>query len=186
MAIMTQDSNPSTPTHAVSRTSGDQDAAQTEHSSTTDFPAVANTVLYHERLNPAWWMWLLFLGFGLSVLIALAPIAMWLGIVGAVLAVAMCAVVAYTRATAIVVTDQDLQVGRARIERRFVGLVEPFTDPQEIRQVRGPQLDARAYMNFSASVGPICRVEITDPVDPTPYWLASTRRPHQLAEVLNG
>ncbi|MDO5619364.1 DUF3093 domain-containing protein [Kocuria sp.] len=150
-----------------------------------ELDATNHAVVYRERLNPAWWMWLLFVGFALSVLIALAPIAMWLGVTGAVLAVVICAAVAYTRATEIVVTDQDLQVGRARIERRFVGLVEPFTDAQEIRQVRGPQLDARAYMNFSASVGPICRIEITDPVDPTPYWLASTRRPHELADILN-
>lgn len=185
MAIMTQDSNHPIHTHAETDTPSVEERGQAPQSPDHDVPAVENTVLYHERLNPAWWMWLLFLGFGLSVLIALAPIAMWLGILGAALAVAICAVVAYTRATSIVVTNQDLQVGRARIERRFVGLVEPFTDAQEIRQVRGPQLDARAYMNFSASVGPICRIEITDPVDPTPYWLASTRRPQDLAEVLN-
>ena len=43
-------------------------------------------VLYREKLNPAWWMWLLFLGLAGSVLIALAPIATWLGILGAVIA----------------------------------------------------------------------------------------------------
>lgn len=143
-----------------------------------------NAVLYQERLHPAWWMWLLFIGFGLSVLIALAPIATWLGIVGAVLAVVISAAVAYARARQIVVTTHDLQVGRARIERRFVGEVEAFSDAEQIRRVRGPELDGRAYMSFAASVGPICRIEITDPVDPTPYWLASTRHPQRLAEVL--
>lgn len=145
-----------------------------------------NRVLYRERLNPAWWMWLLYAGFGLSVLLALSPISLWLGALGLVLAIGITATVAYTRAAQIVVTEEELQVGRARIERRFVGEVEPFTEAGEIRRVRGPELDARAFMSFSASVGPICRIEITDPVDPTPYWLTSTRRPQQLADVLTG
>lgn len=153
-------------------------------SPTTD-REVQNTVLYQERLNPAWWMWLLFIGFGLTVLIALYPIAPWLGVLGAVLAVVTTAGIAYSRAPRIVVTAEELQVGRARIERRYVGTVESFTNPDEVRAVRGPQLDARAYMNFSASVGPICRIEIVDPVDPTPYWLTSTRHPRALAEALN-
>jgi hypothetical protein len=28
------------------------------------------------------------------------------------------------------------------------------------------------------------RVELTDPEDPTPYWLFSTRRPQRVAELL--
>lgn len=143
------------------------------------------TVIYRERLSPAWWMWLLFVGLGLSVLLALAPIAVWLGITGAAASVVACAAMAYSRATEIIVTNHMLQVGRARIERRFVGQAQPFTDPQKIREVRGPQLDARAYMNFAASISPICRIDIIDPVDPTPYWLTSTRHPQRLTEAIN-
>lgn len=143
-------------------------------------------VLYREKLNPAWWMWLLFLGLAGTVLIALAPIALWLGILGAALVMVIAPLVAYSRASWIVVTPQSLQVGRASIERRFVGEVEAFTGTEDIRRVRGPQLDARAYMNFSASASGLCRIEITDPVDPTPYWLTSTRRPHELARFLAG
>jgi hypothetical protein len=29
------------------------------------------------------------------------------------------------------------------------------------------------------------RVEITDPADPAPYWLVSSRRPVELAEALS-
>lgn len=141
-------------------------------------------VLYREKLDPAWWMWLLFLGLGATVLISLAPIAIWLGITAGALAVVVAAVIAYTRASRIVVTGEALQVGRARIERRFVGQVEAFTDSEDVRRVRGPELDARSFMNFSGSASGMCRIEIIDPVDPTPYWLTSTRRPHELAEAL--
>jgi hypothetical protein len=30
------------------------------------------------------------------------------------------------------------------------------------------------------------RVRLTDPADPTPYWLFSTRRPERVAELLRG
>ncbi|WP_144792682.1 DUF3093 domain-containing protein [Kocuria palustris] len=141
-------------------------------------------VLYREKLDPAWWMWLLFLGLAGTVLIALAPIATWLGILGAVVVMIICPVLAYARATSIVVTEDLLRVGRASIERRFVGSVEAFTDSEDVRRARGPELDARSYMSFSASASGLCRIEITDPVDPTPYWLAATRHPHELAQAL--
>ncbi|MCM3332275.1 DUF3093 domain-containing protein [Kocuria palustris] len=145
-----------------------------------------NEVLYREKLNPAWWMWLLFLGLAGSVVIALAPIATWLGILGGVIALILAPVIVYSRASSIVVTEDLLRVGRASIERRFVGEVEAFTDPDDVRRVRGPELDARAYMNFSASASGMCRIEIIDPVDPTPYWLTATRHPHELAQALVG
>ncbi|MBN6754302.1 DUF3093 domain-containing protein [Kocuria palustris] len=137
-------------------------------------------------MNPAWWMWLLFLGLAGSVVIALAPIATWLGILGGVIALILAPVIVYSRASSIVVTEDLLRVGRASIERRFVGEVEAFTDPDDVRRVRGPELDARAYMNFSASASGMCRIEIIDPVDPTPYWLTATRHPHELAQALVG
>ena len=131
-------------------------------------------------------MWLLFLGLAGSVVIALAPIATWLGILGGVIALILAPVIVYSRASSIVVTEDLLRVGRASIERRFVGEVEAFTDPDDVRRVRGPELDARAYMNFSASASGMCRIEIIDPVDPTPYWLTATRHPHELAQALVG
>ncbi|VEH41145.1 Protein of uncharacterised function (DUF3093) [Kocuria rosea] len=86
--------------------------------------------------------------------------------------------------TGIVITGESLQVGRARIERRFVGSAEAFRG-SAVQRVRGPELDARAYMNFRVSVGPVVRIQITDPVDPTPYWLTSTRHPERIVEVLS-
>lgn len=93
----------------------------------------------------------------------------------------MALVVSNTR---IVITEETLQVGRARIERRFVGGAEAFRG-SAVQRVRGPELDARAYMNFRVSVGPVVRIQITDPVDPTPYWLTSTRHPERIVEVLS-
>ncbi|WP_270264375.1 DUF3093 domain-containing protein [Kocuria marina] len=146
--------------------------------------AVPGAVLYEERLSAAWWMWLLVLFAGLVGFIALAPINMWAGTaVGAVVA-GGTAVALIVSSTGIVITGESLQVGRARIERRFVGEAEAFRG-SAVQRVRGPELDARAYMNFRVSVGPVVRIQITDPVDPTPYWLTSTRHPERIVEILS-
>jgi hypothetical protein len=33
-------------------------------------------------------------------------------------------------------------------------------------------------------VSPVVKVELTDPQDPTPYWLVSTRRPERVVEAI--
>ena len=142
-------------------------------------------VLYAEKLSPAWWMWLLVLFAGAVALVALAPINIWAGVVAAVVATGGAAVALVASSPSIVITEEALRVGRARIERRFVGEAEAFRG-DDVRRVRGPELDGRAFMNFRASVGPVVRIRITDPVDPTPYWLTSTRHPERVVEVLSG
>ncbi|MFI7495172.1 DUF3093 domain-containing protein [Kocuria sp. M4R2S49] len=141
-------------------------------------------ILYEEKLTPAWWMWLLVLFAAVVALIALAPIDLWVAGAAAVVVGGGTAVALVASSTTIVVTDEFLRVGRARIERRFVGEAEAFRG-DDVRRVRGPELDGRAFMNFRASVGPVVRIRITDPVDPTPYWLTSTRHPERIVEVLS-
>ena len=51
---------------------------------------------------------------------------------------------------------------------------------------RGTGLDARAYLVIRGWVHSVVRVPITDPADPAPYWLLSTRRPTELAAAING
>lgn len=142
------------------------------------------TVQYTERLTVAWWMWLVVLFLGAATFIALAPLDVVVGIVAALVMVVIVALILQLGSPRIVVTDQDLRVGRAYIERRFVGQAEALKG-DAVRVARGPELDGRAFMNFRVSVPDICRIEIVDPVDPTPYWLTSTRHPDKLAEVIN-
>ena len=52
------------------------------------------------------------------------------------------------------------------------------------RSQRGAQLDARAWPLIRGWVSPVVRVTVTDPQDPTPYWLVSTRHPEKLVEAL--
>jgi hypothetical protein len=81
------------------------------------------------------------------------------------------------------VAGGELQVGRARLPLRYVGRVEVV--PRERKQeALGPELDPTAYLLHRAWVGPMVQVEVTDPDDPTPYWIFSVRDPEGLVAAL--
>ena len=81
------------------------------------------------------------------------------------------------------VSDGWLRAGRARIEAEHLGEVAAL-DAEETRRVAGPEADARAYLLLRPYLKRAIRVEITDPADPAPYWLVSSRRPDDLATAI--
>lgn len=139
--------------------------------------------LYREKLTPGFGTWLLVLIFGLASFAVVAPINLAVGILVGVVAAGALVLSLYSSAPVIEVTEERLQVGRASIEREFVGDVEIFRGDQA-RVATGPDMDGRAYMSFRPWVSPICRIRITDPADPTPYWLTNTRHPESLTTAL--
>ena len=160
---------------------GDADGARAASSTSG---AHDGAVRYSEKLTVSWWMWLIVAFVGGTGFVAVAPISIAVGIVVAVVLVVAVGLAVHLGAPSIVLTDEDLRVGRAYIERRYVGRAEALRGTAA-REARGPQLDGRAFMNFRVSVPDLCRIEITDPVDPTPYWLTATRHPEELARAVN-
>ncbi|QYJ04813.1 DUF3093 domain-containing protein [Nocardioides panacisoli] len=73
--------------------------------------------------------------------------------------------------------------GRARIEATHLGAADAL-DAEETRRVSGPGADARAHLLLRPYVRRAVRVEVTDPRDPAPYWLVSSRHPEALAAAL--
>ena len=55
---------------------------------------------------------------------------------------------------------------------------------QEATLERGQRLDARAWLVIRGWVSPVVKIPVTDPVDPAPYWLVSTRRPALLVDAI--
>lgn len=82
------------------------------------------------------------------------------------------------------VTDTEFRAGGARVPRDLIGRVEAFREPEATVQ-RGLKLDARAWLLIRGWIGPVVKVELNDPRDPTPYWLISTRKPEELARALS-
>ena len=141
---------------------------------------------YNERLHVPlrWWVQgiMLIASFWLALVVAVPQFeALVWGLTALVVALMAGAFRAY--GARVEVTDSTFRAGRACIELNHVGTVEHL-DAQRTRAVAGVEADARALLVLRPYLKNSVKVEITDPNDPTPYWLVSTRHPQQLAEAL--
>jgi hypothetical protein len=141
--------------------------------------------VYSERLTLGPLGWVLLLVFASMLGIAFVPVdlrlAVFIGSVGVVGGI----VVLVRTAPVVRVDGTTLQAGRARIPLSLVGGVSAL-DAATTRAELGPRLDARAYLCLRGWIHTAVRVELVDPLDPTPYWIVSTRRPEALAAALTG
>lgn len=145
----------------------------------------ADPARYTERLGVPlrWWVQgLMFVAsLWLAVLAALPEAAAWIT-TGAGAAIVALLFWSYGAAR-ITVADGVLRAGRARIEARHLGAADAL-DPDQARRAAGPEADARAFLLLRPYLKRAVRVAITDPADPAPYWLLSTRHPDELAKAL--
>ena len=141
---------------------------------------------YDERLGVPlrWWVQgtMLVASLWLAVVVALPGLAAWI-VTALALGLLALAFLSYGSAR-IRVADGVLRAGRARIEATHVGRATPL-DAEESRRVAGRDADVRAYLLLRPYLKRAVRVEITDPADPAPYWLLSTRHPERLARAIS-
>lgn len=139
----------------------------------------APSALHEERLWPGPLGWAAVVGFAVVVGVAMIPVRPAVGAaVGAAVLVAGL-VLAVLSSPVVRVGDGVLRAGRATIP---VGLLGPgrVLDRDGVREALGPGSDARLYACLRAWVHGAVLVEVTDPADPTPAWLVSSRRPEAL------
>ena len=140
---------------------------------------------YREKLWPTPWIYIATLLLVPASILVLAPVSLPAGIAtGVILYLAAVGSLSIT-APVIEVHDGVLRAGRAEIALAYTGEAVPAFDA-DARIERGTGLDARAYLVIRGWVQPVVRVPITDPADPAPYWLLSSRHPKELAAVING
>ena len=141
-------------------------------------------MLFRERLTVPLAWWVLAALFALSLLLAfglyLGP--GW-GVGSAVAAMAVAAAVFVTLSIEVSVDATALRVGRAVVERSYIGSCLPL-DAAATERRGGVAADARAHLVLRPYVATAVEVVLDDPDDPVPYWLVSTRRPAQLAAAL--
>ena len=157
-----------------------------ESSSPASVPSTPSTgapVVYREKLWPNAWIWVIAAGVSAAGILVFAPISMTAGYIAALVLLAIITVLLVLSTPVITVTADALTVGRATIERRFVGSVQQFTS-EEATAERGTRLNGLAYLCIRGWIDPVVKIEINDPADRTPYWLASTRHPDQLTAAL--
>lgn len=143
------------------------------------------TATYAETLRVPLRWWAITTMFHASSLLALlvAGVGIWSFVVtAAVVGVTVAVLVSYGGAR-IEVTGDELLAGRARIPLRLLARPRAL-DVQATRERIGPSADARAYLLVRPYVASSVVVEVTDPSDPAPYWLLSTRHPRRLVETL--
>lgn len=140
--------------------------------------------LFRERLYAAPWLFLATALIMPACLGVFWPINRTVGIVLAIVMYAVIVALLIGFSPVLEVTDAEFRAGRANIEREYIGRVESFSGTEASLE-RGRRLDARAWLLLRGSL-PVVKVPITDAADPVPYWIVSTRRPHELASVLNG
>jgi hypothetical protein len=136
-----------------------------------------------ERLWPSCSVWIFAAAVAAGLGLVVAPFgpAVML-IVGVVmLGVLVALLLAWTPTVG--VDGEEFVAGRARIPVHYLGPPEAL-DAGGMRRARGPELDARAYLCLRGWVGPGLRVPVTDTADPVPYWLVSSRHPHEIAEAI--
>lgn len=139
--------------------------------------------VFRERLWPNIWIWVIAAGISGAGILVFAPISMTAGYAAAAVLFTIIAVLLLVSTPTILVTPEALTVGRATIERRYIGNAEAFRGKEATAQ-RGTQLNGLAYLCIRGWIDPVVRIDITDPADRTPYWLTSSRRPEELAAAL--
>jgi hypothetical protein len=140
---------------------------------------------FEERLAVPWWWWPL--GFGVAVLLA-AEVHMgypgvraWLPYLLIVPLVGV--VLLFMGRHRVALHGDELHVGPARIPVRELGQPEVIYSDGK-RRALGPDLDPAAFVLHAGWVASVVRIPVTDPADPTPYWIFSVRQADKLAALL--
>jgi hypothetical protein len=144
------------------------------------------TTTHGERLYVTWYLWLLpLLGAVLlaaEVHLGYPGVRAWLPYV--VLVPLMALLIWRAGRAPVRIEGGELHVGDAHLPLEHVGTVEVF-GAKEKRPILGRGLDPTAFVLHRGWVGPVVRVEVTDPEDPTPYWVFSTRHPDKVVSALS-
>jgi hypothetical protein len=142
-------------------------------------------VEFAERLSVPlrWWVQgtMLVATLWLALVVAVPLTVAWT-VTGLALALMVALFVSYGGAR-ISVDGEVLRAGRAHISTDHVGAVTAL-DADAMRLQAGRDADARAFLLLRPYLKRGVRVDLTDPSDPAPYWLISSRRPDRLAAAL--
>jgi hypothetical protein len=147
--------------------------------------ATSGVSAFDERLSVPWWWYVPTVALGVllgaEVHMGYPGIRSWIGYV-VFIPLLVAALVAFRR-TRVRVVDGELRVGPAVLPLRNVGRVE-IVHRRDKQAALGPELDPSAFVLHRGWIGPLVRLEVTDPADPTPYWVFSVREPDRLLTAL--
>lgn len=141
--------------------------------------------MFDERLSvPLWWY---LPAAGLGVLLGAEVHMGYPGFrswIGYVVLVPLClAVLWWLGRSRVRVRERTLSAGDRSVALHHVGRTDVVARPDK-QQALGPDLDPTAFLLHRNWIGPVVRVEITNPEASEPYWVLSSRRPDDLVAAL--
>ena len=138
---------------------------------------------YRERLSPSLWVLVAAAVCAPMAALVLAPVDTTLALVAGVV-VGVGIVGALVAASPVIEIEGDvLRAGRAHIDVAFLG--DPTAaEGLDARQSRGAGLDPRSWMLIRGGIDGVVTIPVTDPDDPAPAWVISTRTPDRLAAAV--
>ena len=148
--------------------------------------AARSSTGFRERLVPGPWLFIMLLLIVPAAWLTVTPVAAELAVPVAIAAYVIIAGILLLSAPVVSVSDGHLSAGRARIPLSMLGSVEVLDD-SGLRAAIGPGMDARSHLVIRGYIHRGVRIEITDPADPTPFWIITSRKPRSLqAAILAG
>jgi hypothetical protein len=145
--------------------------------------SAATQVHYSERVTPKWTSFMPLTLVLPTFWLTLAPINAIAGLALGVFSTVAVASSMWANSAKILVSGSRVQIGKASIEAKFIGVCEEVPFATRFAQ-RVPNLDPRAYLRLQNSRKGLVKLQIVDKNDPTPYWVVSTKHPEQLIEAI--
>ena len=140
--------------------------------------------IYKERLYPSFSFSVALALSGPMVLLAALPFGPQLAVpLGFVVPTGLLLTL-YWLAPEIRVAEGQLKADRISIPVSALGDVVQLSK-EEFSKVLGPNADPRAQLMIRGYVQTGVKIEVSDPDDPTPYLLLSSRKPEELAVALD-
>jgi Protein of unknown function (DUF3093) len=147
--------------------------------------------LYRERLRVSWWAWPACLSgavfLGIEVTMGAPQLQLpevYAGFVGAVAIALLLVGRIRIRVQFGGDGEVELRVDDARLPVSAIAAVE-VVGGEDRRRLLGLDAEPLAFVIQRPWLPSGVRIDLADPSDPTPYWFVSTRRPDELAAVLN-
>lgn len=144
---------------------------------------IRTAVEYRERLSPSLWALVAAAVCGPMAAVVFSPLDTTLALfIGLIVSVGIVAAL-LALAPVVEVSEGELRAGRAHIPVDLLGVPSGVV-AEEARTARGSGLDHRAWHVIRGGIDGIVTVPVTDPDDPTPYWVVSTRTPDRLIAAI--
>ena len=147
---------------------------------------MSSTVIFREIIRPPLWLALFIYSMLFSLVAAIwAASTNQITLFAAIAALSGGALIIFKMKREITLDEEELRVGAAHIERKYLGEVTLLPRAQFLK-ARTRDINPAAHLALIFWVSEGLRISVIDSRDPTPYWLISTRKGEQLKRILQG